>query len=44
MLDFTWYVMFFNYCLTKMPGGAALTRPTGDVVGPVSAAPPGKTH
>jgi len=28
MLDFTWCVMFFNYWLTKMPGGAALTRPT----------------
>ncbi|RTY41466.1 DUF1363 domain-containing protein [Enterobacter hormaechei subsp. steigerwaltii] len=29
MLDFTCCVMFFNYCLTKVPGGAALTRPTG---------------
>jgi hypothetical protein len=28
MLDFTCCVMFFNYWLTKVPGGAALTRPT----------------
>ena len=27
MLDFTCCVMFFNYWLTKVPGGAALTRP-----------------
>ncbi len=28
MLDFTCCVMFFNYWLTKVPGGATLTRPT----------------
>ncbi|MGS6160952.1 hypothetical protein ACVGWB_03245, partial [Enterobacter mori] len=28
MLDFTWYVMFFNYCLTKMPGGGGGFPPT----------------
>ncbi len=27
MLDFTCCVMFFNYWLTKAPGGATLTRP-----------------
>ena len=28
MLDFTCCVMFLNFWLTKVPGGAALTRPT----------------